>query len=580
MENSVHQGAPVPDFAEFATALARHLQLIYKSAFSEGLVNRILAITNKRFAKRPVWSEKDVILITYGNSLYAPDEKPLQTLYRFLHDRLAGTISCVHILPFFPSTSDDGFAVSDFMKVDPSLGSWEDITAFTPEFSIMSDLVINHISSGHPWFKNYLQNRDAGKDYFIEAEPGADYSQVARPRSTPLFTRVETVCGMRNVWTTFSEDQVDLNFSNPEVLIEMVRILVFYISRGIRIIRLDAIAFLWKQAGTNCLHLPETHEIVKLLRDIASFVGPGTVILTETNVPNKENWSYFGDDNEAHMVYQFGLPPLLLHALFSGNANYLTDWATEIPSTVANQTFLNFAASHDGIGIRPLENILPQAEINMLIKGMTDFGGLISRKTNTDGSLSPYEINITYLDAMKGDKKGADNLQESRFLCSQTIMMSLQGIPAFYIHSLIGAANDYNGIKSTGRARSINRRRYCEDELNNKLSSDTIHRRLFNELVRIIGIRKHCSAFHPGSAQKILSLGDTLFAFTRHNHVTGEKIYCISNVTGRPVEIKFLLPEKKKGYDLILGDQFDAPDPILLSACQTRWIVEQDVIES
>lgn len=577
MEFPVPQGSPAPDVAAFAGVIARHLQTIYKSEFSEGMVNRILAITSKRYPKQPVWSEKDIVLITYGNSLHNHHEKPLQTLHRFLNAKLANTINCVHILPFFPYTADDGFAVSDFISVNPVLGSWEDIMAFVPKFNLMFDLVINHISTEHQWFKNYLQGQDPGKSFFIEAEPGADYSMVVRPRSSPLFTRFETVNGLKDVWTTFSSDQVDLNFANPEVLFEMIRILVFYISKGARIIRLDAIAFLWKEKGTPCMHLPEVHQIVKLFRDIASFISPGTIILTETNVPNKENWSYFGCHDEAHMVYQFSLPPLLLHALFAGNSKYLSHWAEEIPSTGEGQTYLNYTASHDGIGVRSLEGILPGTEIAKIIEGMIGFGALISKKTNTDGSLSPYEINITYLDAMKGNWQGADHLQEARFLCSQAIMMSLQGIPAFYIHSLLATANDYEGVKLTGRARSINRRQLSMDELGKRLSVDTMHSRLFNELVRLIGIRRQCSAFHPACSQEILKFGDKLFVFVRCNQTTGEKIYCISNVTDQPVEMELVIPNKKKGYDLISGDQFTPADPILLNACQTRWLVEQPV---
>jgi sucrose phosphorylase len=372
MDQFVGHGFHANNMDEFAGKLARRLQIIYKSEFSEGIVNRILAITNKHFPERPFWNEKDIVLITYGNSIQGRGEKPLRTLRRFVNDRLSGAISCIHILPFFPFTSDDGFAVSDFMDVNPSLGNWEDLLAFTTDIDLMADLVINHVSSEHLWFKNYLQNQSPGKDYFIEWQSEADYGLIVRPRNTPLFTSVETVNGPRNVWTTFSADQIDLNFSNPEVLLEMIRTMVFYITKGIRIIRLDAIAFLWKKTGTSSLHLPETHEIVKLLREIATFICPGTLILTETNVPKKENWSYFGENDEAHMVYQFSLPPLLLHALFSGDAKYLTNWADEIPAVGINQTFLNYTASHDGIGIKPLEGLLPAKEIDRLIESMVD----------------------------------------------------------------------------------------------------------------------------------------------------------------------------------------------------------------
>jgi glycosidase len=564
-----------PELDAFATDIARHLQTIYKTNFSEGLVNRIMAISSCRYPEQPAWKENDVVLITYGNTLLDDQQKPLKTLHRFLHEKLAGIISCVHILPFFPYTSDDGFAVSHFMEVNPGLGTWNDVVDLTPEFSLMADLVINHVSVSHPWFRNYLSGQVPGRDYFIEAQPDDCYDQVVRPRSTPLFTKVETSRGMRKVWTTFSSDQVDLNFANPEVLIEMIRIMVFYISHGIRILRLDAIAFLWKRAGTTCLHQPETHEVVKLLRTVASFVRPGTIILTETNVPNKENWSYFGNRDEAHIVYQFSLPPLLLHALFSGNAKYLTEWACSIPPPGSGQTYLNYTASHDGIGVRPLEGVLPADEISRLIDGMLAFGGLVSEKSNPDGSLSPYEINITYFDAMRGTVSGADHLQESRFLCSQAIMMSMQGLPAFYIHSLLSTANDYSQVEVTGRSRSINRSQLKYNEVIESLSGDNIHGRIFKEITGLIGIRRQHPAFHPDSPQEIVKAGSSFFAFKRIHPSTGEKIYCLSNVKDHPVSIPSVLPENMKGVDLITGERFDNASPIPFNACQTRWILEQ-----
>jgi sucrose phosphorylase len=573
MEFPLQPGFRKRDWAIFIGCLAQRLQRIYKTAFSEGLVNRIAGMALMQQDSKPLWNESDVILITYGNSIYNPAEKPLRTLRRFLQDKLTGIVTIVHILPFFPYTSDDGFSVSDFTEVNPELGSWEDIAAISAEFGLMIDLVINHVSAKHPWFENYLSDRNPGKDFFIEAEPGIDYSCVIRPRSTPLFTRFKGITGVKEVWTTFSSDQVDLNFSNPDVLVEMIRILLTYLRKGARIIRLDAIAFLWKAKGTACLHLPETHEIVKLLREIVSFVSPGTVILTETNVPNLENWSYFGNHDEAHMVYQFSLPPLLLHALFTGNSEYISRWASEIPATGADQTYLNYTASHDGIGVRPLEGILPEVEIRELLEGMTSFGGKISQKRNNDGTLSPYEINITYLDAMKGDRNGPDSFQEARFLCAQTIMMSLQGIPAFYFNSLVGTANDYEGLAHTGIFRRINRKRWYEDELIRELSSDTLNSRLFEELTRLIRIRKQCTAFHPACPQYILFMDSRLFAFERAQPDGRERILCLSNISNHPVEIDGSAMNIKKGHDLISRESLRGiPGPILLKAYQTRWI--------
>ncbi len=575
MTNNTQYGSRVAGMAEFAGVIARHLQIIYKTNFSEGLVNRILAMTNMQYNGKTRWNEKDIVLITYGNSICSASEKPLKTLRRFAGRYLAGLFSTIHILPFFPYTSDDGFAVSDFMQVNPDLGTWDDLTSFTPDFTLMADLVINHVSSAHPWFQNYLQNLDPGRDYFIEAFPGSDYTRVVRPRSTPLFTRYITSGGPRDVWTTFSADQVDLDFSNPEVLLEMIRTMIFYIARGIRIIRLDAIAFLWKQPGTTSLHLPETHEIVKLLRDIAAYICPGTLILTETNVPNRENWSYFGSHDEAHMVYQFSLPPLLLHALHTGNAGYLNRWVQEIPVTSEDQTFLNYTASHDGIGVRPLEGLLPAGEIDRLISGMTGFGGMVSKKINANGSQSPYEINITYLDAMKGTQLGPDNFQEERFVTSQAIMMALRGIPAVYIHSLLGTTNDYAGIETSGRARSINRKQLKEEEISGLLASDTMQRRLFERLTHLMRIRRNCPAFHPGCRQELLELDNSVLAFTRTDMKTGLQVICLSNMSVHPFEIKSLLPANKKRWDLISGEQVTSESPILLKSCQTRWIAGQ-----
>jgi sucrose phosphorylase len=462
------------------------------------------------------------------------------------------------------------------MTVNPALGTWDDITAINSDFNLMADLVINHVSSAHPWFKNYLQNISPGKDYFIEFEKEADYRIVIRPRSSALFTKFETSSGEKEVWTTFSPDQIDLNFSNPEVLIEMIRILVFYISMGVRFIRLDAIAFLWKCSGTCCLHLDETHEIVKLMRDVTTFIRPGTVIITETNVPNRENWSYFGRGDEAHMVYQFSLPPLLLHALFSGNSAFLNSWAYEIPETEPDQTFLNYTASHDGIGVRPLEGLLPENEITTLIDGMKKAGGMISMRAGKDGVLGPYEINITWFDAMRLTAGGADSLNEARYICSQSIMMSMKGIPAFYIHSLVATPNDHKGVEITGRARSINRKELNNIDLNRILEEDTAQRRIYEELTRLIKLRRDCAAFHPQARQDIISKGNNIFAFTRSNSHAGLTVHCISNITGFKIIVPDIIKMNKKGYDLIADEWLSPSDPIVLKPYQTCWIKEME----
>ncbi|NDH01080.1 MAG: hypothetical protein EBY43_08400 [Opitutae bacterium] len=276
-------------------------------------------------------SQQDVVLITYADMVQSKDRAPLDVLREFCSQHLKGAVSTVHLLPFYPWTSDDGFSVVDYRQVHPDYGKWIDIENFSKEFQLMFDLVLNHCSSKSPWFKEFVSGVEPGMNYIMEGDSEADLSAVVRPRSTPLLTPYQTRGGEKNVWTTFSADQVDLDWTCPDLLFEFLDIILFYLSMGCRILRLDAVAFLWKKLGTNCLHLPETHEVIKLIRNFVEVVAPETILLTETNVPHEENVSYFGKGDEAHAVYQFSLPPLLLHGLLRGTSKHLTSQGLLFP---------------------------------------------------------------------------------------------------------------------------------------------------------------------------------------------------------------------------------------------------------
>jgi sucrose phosphorylase len=404
------------------------------------------------------WDQNDMLMITYGDSIRTPHEAPLKTLHRFLQKKLKGAINGVHILPFTPYSSDDGFSVIDYTTVNPDLGDWSDLEAIGQDFTLMADLVLNHCSIKSPWFLNFLSGKSPGKNYFIEASAGDDVSKVVRPRAHPLLTAFETSEGQKHLWCTFSEDQIDLNFRNSEVLCEFIDIIRQYIEHGIRFFRLDAVAYLWKEPGTNCVHLPETHEVIKLLRLIIENLCADAVIITETNVPNRENLSYFGNDNEAHLIYNFSLPPLLLNTMLTGNCKHLMTWMMSMPPARIGRAYLNFIASHDGIGLRPTEGLLSEQELDQLLDTVVSFGGTISHRHMPDGNEKPYEANISLCNAMQGTiANGPDGHQLGRFICAHTIMMALEGIPAFYIHSLLGTENDLDRVVETGRARSINR---------------------------------------------------------------------------------------------------------------------------
>ncbi|MCD8521246.1 MAG: sugar phosphorylase [Saccharospirillaceae bacterium] len=530
-------------------------------------------------ARTERWSEQDVILITYAHSLQQDGEIPLQTLGDFLRTHLQDTVNNIHILPFFPYSSDDGFSVIDYRQVNPEWGNWDDISAIAHDFDLMMDLVINHCSRENLWFVDYIGNREPYSEYFIEVDPETDVSAVTRPRNTPLLTPVHTHRGVRHVWATFSEDQIDLNFANPRVLLEFIQILLLYVERGARFIRLDAIAFLWKEIGTRCVHLPQTHEVVKLLRDVLDYAAPDVVLITETNVPVAENLSYFGQSDEAHMVYQFGLPPLVLHALNRGNASFLTDWADSIPPLPAGCTYLNFTASHDGIGVRPVEGILPEREVQDLIDCMHRFGGFVSMKANPDGSQSPYEINISLFDACMGTRRGSDHFQVQRFLCSQAIMLALRGIPALYLHSLVATPNDLERVEQTGRTRSINRKIWNRNELECLLSNPvTPQAEVFTELRRMLNIRRRQSAFHPDARQDIVRINSDLFIVRRTAADNCQTLYALSNVTERILS----LPLASLGFlpggmsDLLSHDEAAsvAAETLTLAPYQTVWLTQ------
>ena len=493
----------------------------------------------------PTWSEKDQWVISYGDSIVADGTPPLGVLNHFLQRHLGETISGVHVLPFFPWSSDDGFSVIHYREVNPELGDWSHIRDLASHYDVMGDLVLNHVSRESLWFVDYLTGSLPGRDYFIEVDPDTDVSQVTRPRSSPLLVPVSTRRGTRHLWATFSEDQIDLNFENPDVLLEFVGILLFYLQQGVRIIRLDAVAFLWKRLGTACIHLPETHTVVRLLRAIVDEVAPGTLIITETNVPHAENISYFGLErlaegppDEAHMVYQFALPPLLLHTLTRGEASTLQGWLASLPVLPEHCTYLNFTASHDGIGVRPLEGLLPDHERDALLELMHRFGGFVSMRSNPDGSDTPYEINITWFEAMRGTRRGPDPWQVARFLCSQAIMLSLQGIPALYLHTLTGTLNDVEGVERSGRLRSINRRRWPLDELELLLESpSTPTHDVFHALRRLLDLRRQEPCFHPNVPQQVISTPAELLAIERGPLADGRRLLALFNVTARRIAL-------------------------------------------
>lgn len=528
-------------------------------------------------------TERDAILITYGDQFRAPGEPPLRTLAAFLDDHLRDALNGIHILPCFPYSSDDGFSVVDYRRIDPALGDWDDIAALGARYRLMFDFVANHISQHSTWFQAYRRGEAPYTGFFIEADPAADLSSVVRPRTLPLLTPVETAHGLRHVWTTFSADQIDLNYANPQVLLEMTDVLLHYVAHGAEIIRLDAIAYLWKEIGTPCIHLPRTHAVVKLWRAVLDAVAPGVLLITETNVPHADNISYFGAPlaetgrtDEAQMVYNFSLAPLTLHALQTGDATILSRWAAGLKPPAPAATFFNFIASHDGIGVLPARGILDEAQAQGLVDQTLAHGGQVSHKANPDGATSVYELNITLYDFLNDPAHPDPAVDVPRFLASQAILLSLAGVPGIYVHSLFGSRNCHHCFAKTGRPRSLNRHKFDRATQEAALADPTRHEgRVFDGYRRLLRVRQAEPAFHPAGGQQVLDLGPAIFAVLRTPPGAGRPVLCLVNVTAEPqtVDIRTGLDHPCRDLLADASDIASRGPMIELDRYQVRWLV-------
>jgi len=519
-------------------------------------------------------SQKDAFLITYPDQLREPGIAPLSSLANFCSQHLQNIITCVHILPFFPSSSDDGFSVIDYFQVDPEVGSWQDISNLQQNFRLMLDGVFNHVSAQSSWFQAFLKDDPSFKDFFIVVADSPDLSQVVRPRALPLLTRFETPSGSKQVWTTFSADQIDLNYKNQQVLLKIMDILLFYISQGAEFIRLDAIAYLWKETGTTCIHLPQTHQLIQLFRAVLKQLAPQVFLITETNVPHSENLSYFGDGyNEAQLVYNFALPPMLLDAFRRGSGSKLSEWAAGLALPPGRVTFFNFLASHDGIGLNPLRGILPESYIIALVEQTLQHGGFVSFKNNPDGSQSPYELNINYFDALS-NPAGNDplELQVQRFTAAHAILLSLAGVPAIYFHSLFGSRSWRAGVAQTGRNRTINRQKLERLELERQLADpQSLRSQVFNKLSHLLRVRASSPAFDPYGSQQVLECGDPFFALLRSSPDAKCQVLCLVNLSDQP-QIARLPATCQARPELTNVLSLDAANSIQLQSYQLYWI--------
>ncbi|HUV83149.1 MAG TPA: alpha-amylase family glycosyl hydrolase [archaeon] len=539
----------------------------------------------KNFDPAERFTQKDVILITYGDLLRGKESSPLATLACFCDKYLKGNINTLHLLPFFPSSSDKGFSIIDFETVDPNLGSWHDIEDLENRYQLMFDGVINHVSSKSRWFSEFLNQNPYYKDFFFtfnsrEELTTEQRSLIFRPRTSKILTEFQSLKGAVYVWTTFSPDQIDLNFKNPNVLLRVIETLLLYVRHGADIIRLDAVMYLWDEPGTNCIHLEQTHEIIKLFRDILNMVAPRVAIITETNVAHDEIIAYFGNGrDEAQMVYNFALPPLVLHSFYTENTTILSTWAKSLIKISDSATYFNFLDSHDGIGLMAIRDILGKKDIDYMIERAKKHGGCISYKTAEDGNAVPYEINITWYSALNPIGSDEDiHLQVKRFIASRSIALVIQGVPGIYLHSLFGTRGDQEVVKETQDKRAINRTIVDVDSIIESMNDPSSKKSLINrDLGRLIGIRIKKRAFHPNGDQQILMISQSVFAVLRTSPEMDQHILTITNVTGKECRIEIPMSDigssESRWYDLIERKAWLAEDQKLCITLQPYDVI-------
>ena len=523
------------------------------------------------------WFGNDAVLISYADSVVDDSRPALQSLRRFVNRHLGLFATVVHVLPFLKSTSDGGFAVSSHELLEERHGDWADLGALAEGRRLMADLVLNHVSASHPWVRQFLRDQEPGRSCILEAEPSPCWDAVVRPRSSALFTQLGGADGRRQVWTTFGPDQVDLDWASPQVLLGFTHLLQRLALHGVRWLRLDAVGFVWKEPNTSCIHLPQAHRLVEVMRLLLDQVSSSGVVVTETNVPEEENLSYLRNGREAHLAYNFPLPPLLLEATVSGRADLLNTWLNGWPDLPEQTGLLNFTACHDGVGLRPLEGLMSDQRLLRLLIGCEQRGGLVSHRRRSDGEDVPYEINISWWSAMADGGIDPAFLQRERFLLTQLLVMALPGVPAFYLPALLAAPNDLARFRRTGQRRDLNRPQFRTDALERRLEDpDSDARAVLTSLRHALAVRSTQPALHPDATLAVLSAGRSDRVILQRTRA-GQTLVAVHNMTSsrQTLRLSLLGGVADRAWTDCLSGRVMPPNQLqALEPYAVQWLVQ------
>ena len=431
-------------------------------------------------------------LITYADRLGGD----LRGLHSILRDQFDGLFNGVHILPFFDPIdgADAGFDPVDHTQVDSRLGDWNDIAAIAGDYSVMADLIVNHMSSDSKQFRDvqkngrksphwdlFLRKGDVFPEKASDTRVAEEIGRIYRPRPGAPFTSLALDEGSQvEFWTTFSDKQLDINVEIPAGQAYLDSILEKFAAGGVREIRLDAAGYAIKRRGTACFMLPETFDFIAELSERAEQLGIATLVEIHSHYQTQVAIAASVD-----RVYDFALPPLVLHSLYTGDFDALQRWLS-----VAPRNCVTVLDTHDGIGILDvarqgdIEGLLADDEVDNLVNTIHERTGGDSRRASghAASNLDIYQVNSTYYDAL-----GQNDVE---YLIARAIQFFAPGTPQVYYVGLLAGENDVERVASTGVGRDINRHHYSKEEI-----SAAIRRPVVGRLMELMRLRNQLAAF-------------------------------------------------------------------------------------
>lgn len=444
------------------------------------------------------------MLITYPDSLGSN----LKDLNKVMNEYFSKSIGGIHLLPFFPSSGDRGFAPERYDVVNDTFGDWENVEGLSKNFYLMFDFMINHLSKRSPEFADFLKNGDKSKysEMFIdwntfwpEGHPTQkDIDKIYKRKNKAPYQEIQLMDGSKRLlWNTFGSEQMDLNINSKETKNLIKNVLNIFSKHGASLVRLDAFAYAIKKMGTSDFFVePEIWDLLKEVSDVAG--EDNLMILPEIH----EHYTLSKKVNRHnYFTYDFALPMLILHSIYTKKSTKLLKWLNQSP--MKQFTTLD---THDGIGVVDVKDILSDKEIKETTDELYKKGSNVKRAYSSAeyNNLDIYQINTTYYSAL------GEN--DDSYLLARAIQVFAPGIPQIYYVGLLAGKNDLKLLERTKEGRNINRHYYSENEI-----SQEIQRPVVRKLLNLLQFRNECSAFELNGNIDFTQNDESHFTIVRSN---------------------------------------------------------------